>query len=380
MRRRTLGFLLSLLALPLLGCGSTRPGGPELPQFLAYWEAGHAPPRCPPSTAYDCVSIDSGRRSFRHRARAQRRRGLEIVRFDAFIDPGNELYAAAWETSSQRHFLRVAMDWKEFLRRHRRQTEKGRRLVHLRVYPDGRRQRVAAIWTKPAPSEAPRPPAKVVFHQTLRQLEEVQRALRKDGYYLAAFDVYPRLDDPKRNFVAGVFVYGTIEAELRSYSGSDCLVPEPIVVVPADGDDPRPPACSLSSDRAELEAGCPFAADLESAWAEGLRPVAFESFTEDDEGRFVVLLHREEAADDWLMVPAVREAVDCRHRLLNGGTSSPGTVFRLLGYDLIDLDLLPPGHFSAPHSGTGDTLFQVNPFGNHNGLVHDGSTAGPPGG
>lgn len=385
MKPCVLAVLLTTFALTLPGCKSTPASGTLQPTLLAYWEGEEAWPRCPPSEEYDCVSIVAGKkRLIQHRAE-QRKHGLRIVRFDAYVDRSNELYAAAWEKSEQEHVFEMAMDWKEFSRTHRKNTDKGYRLVHLRVYTDGRRQRVAAIWREPSDSEAGLPPARVVFHHTFFHLDEVAKSLRKKGFYLASFDVYPRLDDPELHYVAAVFRYGNVEAEFRPVSHVYCLPSvEPIVPIPSESEQETPQTCSVNSDPEEYEDVCPFAGTLQTTWDEGLRPVGFESYWEDDEGHIVALLHRRETPADWLMVPAVKGAVDCRHGDLNRSTpdGADGAAEEELGFNLVDLDLLvePTQVQQQLRGSSGDRLrlFPEVETPLHNGLVHDGGTAGPP--
>lgn len=379
MQRVVLIVLFAAFALSLSGCASSVTSGPVEPTFLVHWRGSDDSPRCPPDE--ECVALRSGWPSFRKLLWAQRSAGLEIVRFDAHIDRLNELYAGAWERSEQEHVLEKGMDWKRFSRRHWKHTQKGDRLVHVRVYRDGRRQRVAAIWRPLADGEDPEPPAKVLFHRSLEELDELIETLYPQGYHPADFDLYPRPDDPEKHLAVGVFRPGAVKADLLWTEHVNCRPVSPIFLA-EEGTGAADGACRVDSDPTEFEDICPFGDDLERWIDEGLRPVAFESFMGGDEGLFAILLHETDLPADWLMVPAVVDAVSCRYRCLNGASTcddvDPGTV----GFDIGDLDLLVPPTEHIQSAFTGSSGARItnpnNPFALHNGLVHDGGTSGPP--
>ncbi len=379
MQRLVPVVLLATFVLSLTGCASSPAGGPVEPTFLVHWQRSDEPPRCPPDE--ECVALRSGWPSFRKLLWAQRNAGLEIVRFDAHIDRLNELYAGAWERSDREHVLERGMDWKRFSRRHWKHTQSGDRLVHLRVYRDGQRQQVAAIWRPLADGEEPERPAKVVFHRSIEELEELAGALREQGYHLADFDLYPHPDDPELHLAAGVFRPGALETDLVRTEDVLCLPVSPIFLAEENRGAPDG-TCRVDSDPGEFEDLCPFGGRLESRIDEGLRPVAFESFLGDDRGLFAILLHRKDLPADWLMVPAVVSAVECRHQLLNRSSPSGQLGTGPFGFDVGDLDLLvpPTEHIQSGLTGSsgGRLIDPDDPSILHNGLVHDGGTSGPP--
>lgn len=317
-----------------------------MPRFVAYWVAEPGAPGC--SDAEPCVASVRTAEELFDLIETRRERGLEIVRFDARITPAGSFYAGGWQRSDRPHELRLGLRWGTFLRRHQQLVRKGHDLVHLKLYEEGRRRRVAAIW-RPADSKEP-PAARARRAHDWQQLLTIDERLRTRGFHLAEIEAYPRPDGPDDRWAAGVWRAGSLETRLLE--GLTCHSPHDVPVE----------TLASSAFDGEIEAKavhghCGLLIELRWQAQEGFQAVDFENYMEAGEERWAVLLHRRSGAD-WLQFAGTELDVALRENRLDAQSAEAG--FRLLDLDIYGLS----------------TIFDFRRL--HNGLVHDGGTSGPP--
>jgi hypothetical protein len=108
---------------------------------------------------------------------------------------------------------------------------------------------------------------------------------------------------------------------------------------------------------------CELTLRLQALNEQGFQPLDLESYQVSDEGRWAVLL-REKKGLDWLQIDTSTYFASQRNFELNGGANS--SVDSTLTQTLFGLRKV--------------VIFYIPALSIHNGLVHDGGTAGPPGG
>lgn len=324
----------------------------SLPSFLAYWDSAPNGRSCPGGD--ECVAYALSREAFHRLLDSQQGDGLEIVDFDARLSTRSEIYAGAWLTSDRPHELQAGLTWERFLGEHRRRTERGERLLRLKVYEDRGRQRVAGIWR---PGDADRlPPDRVIHDQDWKHLRKADQEMREEGYYLEEIEAYPGPDGADDRFAAGVWRAGNRETLLLT--GLQC-------------DEERGSRVDVTTGPGRVDvlffSDCELLQRLEELNGRGFQPVDFERYRLGGKEEWAVLLHAG-FGSDWLQLGATAEAINQRNRDLDAGAPGAGPPdlrsdpFRILDLDLLEL---------APVLDD-DVI--------HLGLVHDGGTSGPPDG
>ena len=194
------------------------------------------------------------------------------------------------------------------------------------------------------------------------------------GFYWSEIEIYPRPGSLEDRAAAGVWQPGHLETRLLDGLHCDADAPHDVVDVPIEGE----------PDDRLVFSHCELLKALEAAGNEGFRAVDFERYNEsgeDGEETWAVLLHRR-AEEDWLLFGDLPVGLDFRELRLNPPLT--GTTLRRFSYRLVDFDFLGlSDHIQSQHrASAGDRirLFPEIGIPNHNGLVHDGGTSGPPGG
>lgn len=366
MDRLTRLVLALLPALWLAGCTGLDPEvtGASL---LAYWSESSSAVDCP--DALGCVDFAESLEDFEGKVTAKRLAGMELVRLDAHKHKSTRLYAGAWETSAPgagEHVYETALHPNQFETLNSNRVGAGYRLVHVSLWRDGATRRVAAIWRPETTEEARQPDDVVEVGLAWDQLYALKGEYEAEGLFLDDIEVDPTSAEGEDPFLIAVWRPGTFETALLK--GQPCSIRgepiEPDAAVAAENN----PVCKMptpSEAETRVSEHCQILTTVEALAHNGLHPVDFEPYSQDGVGHLAVLL-QERGEMDWLTVPGSWHAVHCRHELLGDDPALGAQSANRVG--LLDFDLVGLGP-KTPVKGL------------HNGLVHDGGTAGgPPGG
>ena len=377
MQRIPLALLALVTLLALSGCTNISDDITEA-SVLAHWSQASAAFRCDDPDPMGCVGSESGSAFQNLVADRWATKQRTLVRIAAHQGGGNPSSPAPSRRAMSRTITRPALTPLNFVDEHNSALLRtSERLVHFAVWrrPNGQ-IRVAGIWG-PRPAGTLRDEVRLDLSWTSSAPQDAIH--ESDSYHLEQIEV---LTSPGGGapYIAALWRPGTKRSEL--IHGEQCEIgPDPyqVGVAAADSGEPcavqEPPlalgSVELGEESTEEEphkegAHCAVFHELEhkAKATPSMRPVDFELYTEGGMSRIAIVL-QDEPADDWILVPGSWEAVHCRNQLL--GLKSE----RSKSYGLMDLDLIDPAWYAIP-----DPEEQL-----HNGLVHDGGTAGgPPGG
>lgn len=345
-------LLVTTSLLSIVGCSNLVQPRPfrTNPTFLAYWTEGSGPGGCRLEEDEDdpCVAFRSSLSELQVLAQVwHEERSLELVDFDAHVTRAGAVYAGAWAADDRPHTLRGDLRWNGFRRLHRRLAREGQELLHLRVYEDESRPRVAGIWRSGNGEDSA--PTRVSHNRDWNRLRKEDDQQRKRGFHLAEIEVYPRPDSPDDRWTAGVWRAGEMKTRLLHDLRCD-RSREPV----------RNPILSPSGTIEDeyVYDRCELLLEVETMAEQGFQAVDFERYSEGGEERWAVLFHARPGAG-WLQFPGDVSSMTLRERRLDAGSPAAG-------YDLRDLDLL----------SISTRFLDDDPT--HQGVIHDGGTAGPP--
>jgi len=343
------GVLLAVALLALGGCVTPR----LTPTFSAYWYTSSDIAPCP--VGEHCVAYTESLETFEALRQEQRDNQLELVDFDARISDDYAIYAGLWRPSALHHDLSVGLDWGGFVSEQQKRASAGEGLVSFTVYDDRGEQRVAAIWSTKSQEG---PTHDIVRHIVgWNELEKTIKNATGPDLYLAQIEVYDHPGNPsgtssgqvKSPWLAGVWRAGNVETHILR--GLACDGNAVVTAATTSGD-------SVDVAPSSLFSRCELMTKLYAMHDNGFRAVDFERYMEAGVEHWAVLLQRRHERD-WLMFPGRLEDITYRDTRLK--TAQTGTPFVLFDLDILSVALTS----SRPHQY-------------HEGVVHDGSTSGPP--